>query len=491
MTGPVTAAVYCRVSLAVLGDTTKVEQQEEQCRDACRARGWTVGQVFTDNNRSAWQRNRKRPGWDAMLAGIREGRFGAVASYWGDRIVRQPRDLEDLLDLREGRDLLFASVVGQYDLNNPDHRMMMRWEVARACNESDTISRRQSNRNEQRRRQGLVRTGGRGGRAFGFATDGVTLQLPDRCIVATRAEESEQDIIREMSRRILAGEDNGAVARDVSARGWRTPAGGEFTHGTVKKMLLRPRYAGLMPDGATRAAWPAVLGRDEWERLRLVLAGKAAGYSYATNARKWLLSGIARCGAPAGDGECGAPMRMHPSKGAGRAPYHAGYECSRKGCSTYRSAEHLDAYVITYTVAQLNDSPAVEVPAAGNGEWAALAAERAEAEQLLADPARSRGIATILAGRLARIDEDMERLRAQSSASERDRLGRQYAGITAEGFRGLPLAVQRALVSAYTRVTVLPSTRRGPGFRPSDVRLEPAGLSRTGVTWAAPCLPDA
>ena len=452
------AAVYCRVSLAVMGDTTKVEAQEEQCREVCRIRGWEVGDVFTDNSRSAWQRNRKRPGWDAMLEGIRSGRFGAVASYWGDRIVRQPRDLEDLLDLREGRDLLFASVVGQYDLNNPDHRMMMRWEVARACNESDTISRRVANHHDKRRAQGLVRPGGRGGRAYGFATDGVTVI------------EAEAAVIRGMAARILAGEGAGAAGRDASAGGARTPTGAEFSHGTVRKMLARPRYAGLMPDGESAAAWPAILDRETWELVRATLDGRAGAFTYATNARRWLLSGIARCS------ECGQPMQVKPSKGRGRQEYHSGYSCVTRGCGrAYRSAVHLDAYVeaavVAYQASERHPAPRLAADPGHAAEWERLHRQRAEAEELLADP--DGGAAAILARRIARIDERIAELRGLADASQRDRLREQYRDITLAEFRGLPLDVRRALVVATVTVTVLPASRRGPGFRTEDVRVLP------------------
>lgn len=465
---PVQAAIYCRISLAVLKDTTKVDEQEAQCREVARRLGWEVAEVFKDNSRSAWQRNRKRDGWDAMLEGLRAGRFGAIVSYWGDRIVRQPRDLEDLLDLREGRKISVASVMGRYDFNNKDHRMMMRWEVGRACNESDTISERVSNHHELRRARGLTRPGGRGGRAFGFETDGVTHVEPE-CM-----------IIRDMAARVMRGETVGSIARGVSARGWRTPAGGEFSHGTVRKMLARPRYAGLMPDGTSRAAWEPVLGRQEWELVRMALDVKAEAFDYATNARRWLLSGIAVCGAPLGDGECGTPMLIKPSKGRGQRNYQQGYACPRKGCGkVYRSAPHLDAYVGARVVGLLNDprNPAARIPEEpdASAEWGELAAERAETERIARDYRASAGMLGILAARLDSIDARMAELRELASGDSRARLLSQYAGITREQWEALDLAVRRALVSACFTVTVLPASGRGPGFRVQDVRVEPAG----------------
>lgn len=465
---PVQAAIYCRISLAVLKDTTKVDEQEAQCREVARRLGWEVTAVFKDNSRSAWQRNRKRDGWDAMLEGLRVGRFGAIVSYWGDRIVRQPRDLEDLLDLREGRKISVASVMGRYDFNNKDHRMMMRWEVGRACNESDTISERVINHHELRRARGLARPGGRGGRAFGFETDGMT------------HVEAECAVIREMAVRVLRGETVGSISRDVSARGWLTPAGNEFGYGTVRKMLARPRYAGLMPDGESKAAWASVLERDTWERVRLLLDAKAEQFGYATNARRWLLSGIAVCGAVSGGEVCCTPLIIKPSKGRGRQEYQQGYACPRKGCGkVYRSAPHLDAYVGARVVGLLNNplNPAAQVPNAPEpaAEWADLSAERAETERIARDYRASAGMLSILAARLDSIDARMAQLRERETSDSRSRLLEQYRGITRDQWENeLPLDVRRALVAACFTVTVLPASGRGPGFRVQDVRLDPA-----------------
>ncbi|MCX4575534.1 recombinase family protein [Streptomyces sp. NBC_01571] len=47
-----------------------------------------------DDNRSAWQRNRKRPGWDEMPKAMGEGEVRHVVVYHPDRLMRQPKDLE-------------------------------------------------------------------------------------------------------------------------------------------------------------------------------------------------------------------------------------------------------------------------------------------------------------------------------------------------------------------------------------------------------------
>jgi hypothetical protein len=58
-----------------------------------------------DNNPSAWQRNRNLPGWNASLDTIRSGQLRHLIVYHPDRLMRQPRDLEELFTLSEEHDI--------------------------------------------------------------------------------------------------------------------------------------------------------------------------------------------------------------------------------------------------------------------------------------------------------------------------------------------------------------------------------------------------
>ena len=44
-----------------------MDRQERICRDVVESLGLVVRHVLIDPNRSAWQRDRKRPGWDSLL----------------------------------------------------------------------------------------------------------------------------------------------------------------------------------------------------------------------------------------------------------------------------------------------------------------------------------------------------------------------------------------------------------------------------------------
>lgn len=455
------AAIYARISLAYSDDTTKTDEQERIGRGICGRRGWPVAAVFCDLSQSAWNRNRRRNQWDRMLEGFAAREFDAIVTYWGDRLARRPRDLEDLLDIAEerlraerGRPLILASQGGEYNFANPDHRMMMRWEVARSCNESDTISRRKIAEYERLAAQGRIRPGGR--RAFGFARDNFT------------HDPAEADIIRQAAAAVLAGRGLIGLSRQLARDGVTTTTGKPMSVSQVRRMLESPRTAGLMPDGQHRAAWQPVLDEVTWQAVRALLSAKQPFHGGGGNSPRHLLSGIARCGVCQGALHAG-------SNAAGRA-----YRCTRPhdGRVT-RSLRLLDEYVTGYVVGRLN-SPASEKPDAGavraqNAELDALQRGRQDAQSLIEDIAGTPGQDIKLLYRaLQSYNSRIAELRDRARDSAADRLRREHAGITLAEFRALPVDVQRSLVRATARVTVLRSSKRGGGFRTEDVDIRPA-----------------
>lgn len=200
------AAIYCRISKATDDDQTGVDRQERICREIAQRLQLEVpaDRVHVDNNRSAWQRNRKRPGWDALLAGMRAGQFRHVTVYHPDRLMRQPRDLEELLAISEEQDITLHGQANRRDLSDPDDRFFLRIEVAHACRSSDDTSRRLKDALADRARDGKPHTSKR---RYGYSPDGMEI-VPD-----------EAEILREMFRRYLDGEAVHGITMRLIRRG--------------------------------------------------------------------------------------------------------------------------------------------------------------------------------------------------------------------------------------------------------------------------------
>lgn len=501
------AAIYCRISLSRFGDTLKVDDQERICRDLAAARGWATcdAQVYKDNSVSAWRRDRKRPGWDAMLAAVERHEVNAIIVYHGDRLIRQPWDLELLLRLADDRRIQLASATGQRDLSNEDDRFIVRIEAAAACREVAATSRRLKSYYERRAGEGYVRLGGRGGRAFGFEPDGLTIRQADA------------EVIRDVAERILDGDPVGAICRHLNTRGVRTSTGGEWAHGSLAKLMQRARLAGLVEHHGQivgKAAWPAILPRNTWESVVAALSGKAKALGFTpSNDRRYLLSGIATCGT------CTEPLAprwntrfIYPCPGCGRAlrvrtnpPGHGrcaacagdrlvplgekvkgdpllGYGCINPDCvkKVHRAMHHLDPYVEGAVVALLADervraAMTPNVPPHLAKELERLEQSRTAKLEAFADD-DSPLAADVLRVSVGKIDARISVIRAQLSQALRSRAVDGLFGVSVEEFGGLSLRKRRAAVRALLRVTVFASGRRGPVFDPSSVRLEPAYL---------------
>jgi site-specific DNA recombinase len=406
-----------------------------------------------------------------MLEAIGRNEVDAIIVYHGDRLIRQPWDLELLLRLADERGMHLASPTGERDLDNPDDRYILRIEAAGNCRESDNTSRRLRRHYDRMAELGIARLGGRGGRAFGFEQDGLTVR------------DDDAKMVREVADRILRSESTGAICKDLNLRGYRTTAGNPWNHGALRKVMLRPRLAGLLSHHGQivgPAVWAAILDRDTWEAVCATLQGKTALFDYATNTRRYLLSGIAQCGT------CLQPLIIRQTgrsktlrDGTVQRYSMVGYGCIHPACTrkVHRSVHQLDPYVEGAVLALLQDDRirtqlATPVQRDMSGELAKLEARRERKLVEFADDDDPLA-ADVLRVVIRKIDEQIAEVRAVAATSQATRVLTDMWGIDLEGWQRLDLHRQRSVVRTLVRVVVLPS-RKGPGFDPSAVRLEPA-----------------
>ena len=108
-----------------------VDRQKRLAIQDCQKLGLTVQKkyIFTDPGVSAWKRDSKRPGWDGLLELARRGEIKHIVCYHVDRLMRQPRDLEELLNISDQYGILLYGRVNRRDLQDPDDRYALRIEV--------------------------------------------------------------------------------------------------------------------------------------------------------------------------------------------------------------------------------------------------------------------------------------------------------------------------------------------------------------------------
>ncbi len=215
MTRARVAGVYVRISDDKAENAAGVARQEQDCRALANREGWSVGEVYTENDTSAYKRRKVklpdgstslrvvRPAFRWMLDDVASGRVNAVIGYDLDRIARDPRDLEDLIDLVETHKVPTRAVTGSLSLSDDAGVTMARVMVAIANKSSRDTSRRVIRKQLEMAEQGKHKGGGI--RSFGYEKDGMTV-----C-------EDEAEALREVARRILAGES----LTELPLKSWR------------------------------------------------------------------------------------------------------------------------------------------------------------------------------------------------------------------------------------------------------------------------------
>ena len=252
------AVGYARISKDDRLEGRGVKRQSEDIARVCEREKWELVDVLTDNDISASRYSKKpRPGYARLLAMIESGVVDRAVVYDVDRLLRQPRELEDLIDLCESRNGAFElhNVNGELDLMTGQGRFVARIMVSKAAMESDDLSRRLKRRFDQKAAEGLPH----GGRAFGYEPDGVTIREDEARLLAQAADD------------VLVGTSLNAIARRWNELGMPTPQRQRPWSGTVvKAVLTNPRHAGLRVHRGVVVGpgkWPALIDRDMHERL--------------------------------------------------------------------------------------------------------------------------------------------------------------------------------------------------------------------------------
>ncbi len=343
----VKVGIYARISEDSEGKGLGVARQEQDARTIAELRGWEVGQVYVDNDVSAFNAKVIRHEFERMLGDLSIGAIDGCVVYDLDRFARQPADLERAIKIFDARaGLAFATVQGDIDLSAPDGRTMARVMVAFANKSSMDTSRRARRKHLELAQKGsLVGSG----RVFGYEDDRVSLN------------DSEAALIREAATDIISGVSLHAIARRWNAQGVKTPYGNIWRQKTVRAMMVSPRLPGfrvhrgeiaLDTEGnPVMARRPPILDMDTWEALQATILDPArTGNHVHRGGKKRLLAGLVRCGL------CGTPMSSDKDRRRQVHTYVCKSATTNGGCGKVAvSGERVDELVSKLVVTYLSD----------------------------------------------------------------------------------------------------------------------------------------
>jgi site-specific DNA recombinase len=463
------AGLYLRMSRDAEARGLGIGRQRKDGEALAARLGWPIVQEYSDNDLSASKYSHKpRHGYSQMLQDLQEGLINAVVVYDQDRLVRQPKELEELLEVCDrARAWHIAAVSGEIDVRNSDDLFRARILAAVHAKESDNISRR------VRRKQQELAERGRphgGPRRYGYRGD------------FSAIEPNEATIIQELARRTLAGESLASLCRELNVRGIQTAVSGRWSPATLRRILIGPHLAGLRVYGEQLypADWPAILSADTHHALRALLTDPQRKTNPMRPTRH-LWSGFLVCG------HCGT--RMYAYYRQTKSGPVKTLRCHRRlgGCGRLaRGAEPIEAF-LEAAMFEMVRRPAftdfLSRRSAVPEERAVLLNQIREVEALQRDnlvayaaPApgsrrRTKAEYELIALRLdGQLEVLNKRVRALSRPGLPDALS---DGNLDQEWPMLPFYARRRIIETLiARVMLLPSGRGCRHFDPSSVRID-------------------
>ena len=497
MLQPTEWVLYLRKSKGRAG----IARQRRETTAHLAAIGGRVVAEFVDVDTTAYAKpgqRARRDQYAAMLAFLRADRRDAplgIAGWHTDRLNRSTADADELIEVAaDGGHIVETARAGTYDLSTATGRKRFRQDAVDAAFEVDHMTERIEAAKLEAAADGEW-LGGR--RPFGFKADGV------------RHKRAEARAIDAACDAVLAEVPENQIRREWTAAGLTGTSGGAWHVTTLRRVLLRPRNAGLMVHRGKvvgRAKWLPVLcaekyrppkgvelapdveeawrgeAEDKWRAVAAVLSDPDRRTSPGPE-RRWLGSGIYRCGHPLDGGECGRPVKIGGGnkQGGGNRPV---YRCSGEQRHVVRDAVILDGWVSGLVcdrlarpdaVALLDGEPDVDA-ARLRVEVKALRERKAElADMFTAGDIDGLQLKRGSAKLTEQIEELGERLAAAVTVSALDGIAGNPDA--AAEWEGLDLARRRAVLAATVKVTILPAPKGRPkGHRPGDPYFHPEAI---------------
>lgn len=483
-------AIYARQSVA---EEQGIKQQLDDCHREAAFRGWQVIGVYPDDATSGSKERGPGTNWARMLKDFDEGLFTAVLVNDVDRLTR---NLTDVLEVRPPkRDMRVLTVRGGIDTDDSTGDFLLKQLVLLAEREVKQKSQRAQRYAVERRKAGHPAPG-RTPHGYHWVPDTARDDKGTRY----RVDPVEANEVKTIFAEFLGGAALGQIARDLNNDGKLTRAGKPWIATTVRRLLMNPFYAALLPPAqetgkfdmasidlaeCAPGAWEPIVDEATIAATRARLIGVKPTHN--GTARKWLLSGIAVCEV------CRAPVRAasgetHPTarvNGSGKAEskrYHA-YRCVNG--HFMRNGDIVDEFVQEVCIARLNEPDAIDLLAPSevgpdigllNTQRTALDSRETTIIELIAKGKMNAKAAEAALDGLA--EERSAITNEIASAVRTDPLAEVVAsGDSRTWWDGASLARRRAVIGALMTVVI---RRVGKGRRVTTLE----GASETvGIEW--------
>ncbi|MFF5004779.1 recombinase family protein [Streptomyces phaeochromogenes] len=479
-------------------DINNREEQERLTRECIERLGGTYVGTYNEPDTSAWKKKRiKQPDGSYKYRVIRPVLYGALddlkasRSVSGhfipaegfdkntqidgivvldlDRLTRDQRTLEDIIEVAENYTRPFIDITGTLDLLTENGRDNARMLVTMAGKQSSATSRRGKQSHLSRAMRGIPVGGNR---PFGWAEDKRTLVY------------REAIQIRAAARLLLAGVGASTIVRKWNETGRVTTKGNPWRRRTFALMMISPRMVGWRVYGSqskplheryltdesgqpVKGQYPAILDEKTWRDVVYLLAGPDRPKQNQPNAGKasQMLSTIIRCG------NCGKKLTVQP-KPVERFDY-ACKSPAAGGCGKVcGSGIAIDGLVTELIFARLENQTVIATATAWQGEDD-LKQLNTTKDNLLAQFKENNDMGKYIWPEVRKVETDIAELMKERAAYVRSTATPKSTNIR-ESWPTLIVDQRRAIAAENFEAVILqPATKGSNRFNPERLVVVP------------------
>jgi DNA invertase Pin-like site-specific DNA recombinase len=219
---------YIRVSTDRQAEQgVSLEAQDAKVRAMATVQGAKLDEVIVDGGESAKSLN--RPGLQRLLLLVKSGKVRSVIIAKLDRLTRSVKDLCDLLELFDKKNVALVSVAESLDTASAAGRLVITIMGAVSQWEREAIGER--TRDALRHKKSNGECVGNIGYGYQLAKDGKHLE----------PEPKEQVVVAAIRRLRKRGQSLRGIAATLNRQGHRTRRGTEWRLESVNRIVLRER----------------------------------------------------------------------------------------------------------------------------------------------------------------------------------------------------------------------------------------------------------
>ena len=331
------AALYARVSSDRQDVDLSVAAQLRALRDYAEKNGYVVAREYIDEAESG--RIADRPQFRKMLdeAGKPEAPFQEILVWKFSRFTRKREHAVAFKSMLRKRGIRVTSITEHAD-DSPTGKLM------EAIIES--VDEFYSENLAEEVRRGMRESASRGFWVSAYAPYGyIKVQVQDGAKKRPKLEldPPADGVVRRIFQLALQGTSTLDITKTLNREGLVGPKRGRWTKTTIHRILTNETYTGTLvwgskakdnaPPVRVEDAFPAIVSRDEFERVSAILGSKAPAKIHPRRAASpYLLSGIVKCET------CGKALTAHEAK-SGQFTYYVCHSLLKQGrgaCDTPR-----------------------------------------------------------------------------------------------------------------------------------------------------------